>query len=251
MFKKQVPNIITLLNLLSGCVGVIMAMQNNLVAAAIFVGLGIFFDFFDGLAARSLKVQSELGLQLDSLADMVTSGLVPGIAMFQLLKRSVSYETSIPKDWNSPGVFDVSFPVFALIGLLITLGSAYRLAKFNIDDRQTSSFIGLPTPANAIFILSLPLILIFQPEAWIVEIILNKWFLVVITILSCFMLNAEIPLFALKFKNFNLKENWFRFFFLFFALVMIIFLQFIALPIIIISYVLLSLILKTTLRKEE
>ena len=144
-----------------------------------------------------------------------------------------------------------SFPVFALIGLLITLGSAYRLAKFNIDDRQTSSFIGLPTPANAIFILSLPLILIFQPEAWIVEIILNKWFLVVITILSCFMLNAEIPLFALKFKNFNLKENWFRFFFLFFALVMIIFLQFIALPIIIISYVLLSLILNSTLKKEE
>mgnify|MGYP001373680216 FL=1 len=97
----------------------------------------------------------------------------------------------------------------------------------------------------------LPLILIFQPEAWIVEIILNKWFLVVITILSCFMLNAEIPLFALKFKNFNLKENWFRFFFLFFALVMIIFLQFIALPIIIISYVLLSLILNSTLKKEE
>ncbi len=250
MLKKQVPNIITLLNLLSGCVGVIMAMQNHLVAAAIFVGLGIFFDFFDGLAARSLKVQSELGLQLDSLADMVTSGLVPGIVMFQLLKRAVSFETTLPKDWNSPGIFDFNFPVFALVGLLITLGSAYRLAKFNIDDRQTSSFIGLPTPANAIFILSLPLILIFQPEVWMVSIILNKWFLVVITLLSCFMLNAEIPLFALKFKNFSFKENWFRFFFLLFALVMIIFLQFIALPVVIISYVLLSLILNSTLKKE-
>lgn len=250
MLKKQIPNLITLLNLLSGCVGVIMAMQNNLVAAAIFVGLGIFFDFFDGLAARALKVQSELGLQLDSLADMVTSGLVPGVVMFQLLKRTVNYKSIIPTDWNSPGVVDFNFPVFALIGLLITLASAYRLAKFNIDDRQTSSFIGLPTPANAIFILSLPLIIIFQPEAWIVEIILNKWFLVVITLLSCFMLNAEVPLFALKFKNFTLKENWFRFFFLLFALVMIICLQFIALPVVIISYVLLSLILNSTLKKE-
>jgi len=88
MLKKQVPNLITLLNLLSGCIGVILAMQNNLVGAAIFVGLGIFFDFFDGLAARSLKVQSELGLQLDSLADLITSGLVPGIVMFQLMKKN-------------------------------------------------------------------------------------------------------------------------------------------------------------------
>lgn len=251
MLKKQVPNIITLLNLFSGCIAVIMAMQNNLVGAAIFVGLGIFFDFFDGLAARSLKVQSELGLQLDSLADMVTSGLVPGIVMFQLLKRAVNFETDIVKEWSGGSVLDVNFPWFATLGLLITLASAYRLAKFNIDERQTSSFIGLPTPANAILILSFPLILIYQPEPWLVELILNKWILLVITLLSCFMLNAEVPLFALKFKNFNLKENWFRFAFLIFAIVAIFLLKYLALPIIIITYVLLSVILNARLKKEE
>jgi len=145
MIKKQIPNFITLLNLLSGCVATIFAVQNNLVAATAFVCIGIFFDFFDGLAARALKVKSDLGLQLDSLADMVTSGLVPGLVMCQLLFNSMN-----------PSVSDLTFfsneaSWVALIGLVITLGSAYRLAKFNIDDRQTDSFIGLPTPANASF----------------------------------------------------------------------------------------------------
>lgn len=249
MLKRQVPNIITLFNLLSGCIAVILAMQNNLVGAAIFVGLGIFFDFFDGLAARSLKVQSELGLQLDSLADMVTSGLAPGIVMFQLMKKSVGFNSVLPVDWLSTSIVEVGFPLFAVLGLLITLASAYRLAKFNIDDRQTSSFIGLPTPANAIFILSLPLIIIYQPELWVVDLILNKWILLGITLLSCFMLNAEIPLFALKFKNFNFKENWFRFLFLIFSVVAILFLQYLALPIVIITYIFLSIVLKTCYNK--
>ena len=251
MLKKQVPNLITLLNLLSGCIGVILAMQNNLVGAAIFVGLGIFFDFFDGLAARSLKVQSELGLQLDSLADLITSGLVPGIVMFQLMKKSIGAEYELTREWGSGSVLDFNFPVFALLGLLITLGSAYRLAKFNIDDRQTTSFIGLPTPANAIFILSLPLILIYQSEAWVLDLILNKWFLLAVSVLSCFMLNAEIPLFALKFKNFSLKDNWYRFAFLIFALATLVLFQYLALPIIIVSYVLLSVILNISGNKLE
>ena len=251
MLKKQVPNLITLLNLLSGCIGVILAMQNNLVGAAIFVGLGIFFDFFDGLAARSLKVQSELGLQLDSLADLITSGLVPGIVMFQLMKKSMGAEYELTREWGSGSVLDFNFSVFALLGLLITLGSAYRLAKFNIDDRQTTSFIGLPTPANAIFILSLPLILIYQSEAWIHDLILNKWFLLAVSVLSCFMLNAEIPLFALKFKNFSLQDNWYRFAFLIFALATLVLFQYLALPIIIVSYVLLSVILNFSGKKVE
>ena len=251
MLKKQVPNLITLLNLLSGCIGVILAMQNNLVGAAIFVGLGIFFDFFDGLAARSLKVQSELGLQLDSLADLITSGLVPGIVMFQLMKKSMGAEYELTREWGSGSVLDFNFSVFALLGLLITLGSAYRLAKFNIDDRQTTSFIGLPTPANAIFILSLPLILIYQSEAWVLDLILNKWFLLAVSLLSCFMLNAEIPLFALKFKNFSLQDNWYRFAFLIFALATLVLFQYLALPIIIVSYVLLSVILNFSGKKVE
>jgi len=222
-----------------------------LVGAAIFVGLGIFFDFFDGLAARSLKVQSELGLQLDSLADLITSGLVPGIVMFQLMKKSMGAEYELTREWGSGSVLDFNFSVFALLGLLITLGSAYRLAKFNIDDRQTTSFIGLPTPANAIFILSLPLILIYQSEAWIHDLILNKWFLLAVSVLSCFMLNAEIPLFALKFKNFSLQDNWYRFAFLIFALATLVLFQYLALPIIIVSYVLLSVILNFSGKKVE
>jgi len=242
MLKKQIPNFITLLNLLSGSVAVILALQNQLLMATIFVGLGIFFDFFDGLAARSLKVQSELGLQLDSLADMVTSGLVPGIVMFQLLCQSLGADVLSPTSWGQSN-FEINFPLIALFGLLITLGSAYRLAKFNIDDRQTSSFIGLPTPANAILILSLPLILYFHESEMALKIILNPYFLIGLSVLSCILLNAEIALFALKFKNLSFKSNWYRFLFLSVSIIGLLVFQFLALPFIIIGYIVLSLLL--------
>lgn len=240
---RQVPNIITLLNLLSGSIAVLFAVEGKLVMAAIFVALGIFFDFFDGLAARALNVKSELGLQLDSLADMVTSGLVPGIVMFQLFRQALPGAASQPADWSTgQDVLEWNFPVLAIFGLLITLGSAYRLAKFNIDERQLDSFIGLPTPANALLILSLPLILIFQPQPLLVEIILNPWFLAALTLFSCFMLNAEIPLFALKFSSWGFAENKVRYLFLIFCVVLLIFLQFAAIPLIILSYVIVSMI---------
>ena len=240
---KHVPNTITLLNLLSGTIAAIFAVQGNLVMAAIFVAVGIFLDFFDGLAARMLNVKSELGLQLDSLADMVTSGVVPGIVMFQLFKMALPGGDLQAVDWTAgENHLEWNLPVAALFGLLVTLGSAYRLAKFNIDERQTDSFIGLPTPANALLILSLPLILIFQPQPFLVDLILNEWFLVVLTLFSCFMLNAEIPLFALKFKTWGFSENKLRYLFLIFCIVLLIFLHFAAVPLIIISYVILSMI---------
>ncbi len=211
--------------------------------AAIFVALGIFFDFFDGLAARALDVKSELGLQLDSLADMVTSGLVPGIVMFQLFRQALPGSAAQPVDWTTgQDLLEWNIPVFALFGLLITLASAYRLAKFNIDERQTDSFIGLPTPANALLILSLPLILIFQPQPFLVDIILNPWFLAGLTLFSCFMLNAEVPLFALKFSSWGFAENKIRYLFLIFCVILLIFLQFAAIPVIILSYVIVSMI---------
>ena len=223
---KHVPNTITLLNLLSGTIAAIFAVQGNLVMAAIFVAVGIFLDFFDGLAARMLNVKSELGLQLDSLADMVTSGVVPGIVMFQLFKMALPGGDLQAVDWTAgENHLEWNLPVAALFGLLVTLGSAYRLAKFNIDERQTDSFIGLPTPANALLILSLPLILIFQPQPFLVDLILNEWFLVVLTLFSCFMLNAEIPLFALKFKTWGFSENKLRYLFLIFCIVLLIFLH--------------------------
>lgn len=241
--KRHVPNFITILNLLSGAIAIIFAVQGNLVMAGLFVAAGIFFDFFDGLAARVLNVKSELGLQLDSLADMVTSGVVPGVVMFQLLLQALPGAPVNATDWEATGSwFSWDFPLLALFGLFVAAGSGYRLAKFNIDDRQTDSFIGLPTPANALLILSLPLILAFQPHPWAVSLILNEWFLIGLTILSCYMLNAEIPLFALKFSDWSFKKNKLRYFFIVYCLIMIVLFQFIAIPLIIVSYVVISML---------
>jgi len=239
--KRHIPNFITLLNLFSGSVAVIFAVKGNLVLAAIFVAAGIFFDFFDGLAARLLDVKSEIGLQLDSLADVVTSGVVPGIVMYQLLRKALPADGGLGSDWNS-FVFDIQMKPFALIGILIILASAYRLAKFNVDERQTDSFIGLPTPANALLILSLPLILTYQPGPFISGLLLNEWFLVGLTLVSCYLLNAELPLFALKFSDWGFKENKLRYLFIISCIILIIFLKFIAIPIILLLYVLLSII---------
>ena len=243
--KRHIPNFITLLNLLSGSLAVIFAVKGNLVLAAIFVAAGIFFDFFDGLAARALNVKSEMGLQLDSLADVVTSGVVPGLVMYQLMTKALPAGGGLGADWNS-SVFDIQMKPFAIIGLLIILASAYRLAKFNVDDRQTDSFIGLPTPANALLILSLPLILTYQPGPFISALLLNEWFLVGLTLLSCYLLNAELPLFALKFSDWGFKENKMRYFFILTCIVLIIFLKFIAIPVILLLYVMLSIVSNRT-----
>ncbi|AUS04104.1 CDP-alcohol phosphatidyltransferase family protein [Pseudotamlana carrageenivorans] len=246
--KKHIPNILTLLNLFCGSIAVIFAVNNQFVYAAFFVFLGIFFDFFDGFAARKLKVSSELGLQLDSLADMVTSGLVPGIVMYKLLEMSLPAwgdleTTSLMPTEMSQLEFNAIFPFF---GFLITLGSAYRLAKFNIDDEQQSFFKGLPTPANTILILGLPLILEFQNSAFVQSIILNTWFLVGMTLLSCYILNANIKLFALKFKDFSFKGNVIRYIFLIVSVVFVVVLKFIAIPVIILFYIMLSVIDNST-----
>jgi len=198
---------------------------------ALFLCLGIFFDFFDGLLARKLKVQSELGVQLDSLADMVTSGLVPGLVLFYLLGLAPQ------PSWETHNLL----PYF---GLLVTLASAYRLAKFNISDNQSDAFIGLPTPANALLIIALPLILDFQNSDAINTIILNPWFLIGVTILSCFLLNAPIKLIALKFKTWNFKDNASRYILILLSLVLLIVFQFAGIPLVIISYIILSLMSK-------
>jgi len=242
---KQIPNIITSLNLLCGTIAIMLAVSGNLVAAAIFTFLGIFFDFFDGLAARALNAQSQVGLEMDSLADVVTSGVVPGIVMVQLLNEAI-FGVSLDittffeaGSWNNGILKYIPF-----IGLLIVVASAYRLAKFNVDTRQTSSFIGLPTPANTLLILSLPLILTFHDVAVLESIILNKWVLICLTLLSCFLLNAEIPLFALKFKTWDFKSNAVRYIFLLCCLVAIILFHFIAIPIILALYIVISIIWK-------
>ncbi|MEP5617918.1 MAG: CDP-alcohol phosphatidyltransferase family protein [Flavobacteriaceae bacterium] len=244
--KRYIPNFLTLLNLFSGCVATVFAVLNHLEWAALFVFIGIFFDFFDGLAARMLNVQSEIGVQLDSLADMVTSGLVPGMVMFQLLQMAdtggwnaniFSVEQTETMLWMGGKINLVPF-----LGFIITLASAYRLAKFNVDENQVSSFIGLPTPANALLILSLPLILLHHNNDVLNAIILNQWFLIGLTVLSVYLLNSRIELFALKFKNWSFKDNAVRYLFLIGSLVMLITLKFLAVPLIILLYILVPLI---------
>jgi len=234
--KKHIPNFITLLNLFCGCVASIFAVMNQLEVAAIFVFLGIFFDFLDGLAARLLDVKSDLGVQLDSLADMVTSGVVPGIVMFQLLNMAQK------GGWNLD-LFGMHTDVglLPLFGFVITLASAYRLAKFNIDEDQVTSFIGLPTPANTLLILSLPMILYYQNTPLINTIILNQWFLIGLTVISAYLLNSNISLFALKFSSLGFKENGVKYLFLVGSLVLLLTLKFLAIPFIVVAYILLSM----------
>ena len=243
--KRHIPNLITLMNLFCGSVAVVFAVLNQLELAAFFVFLGIIFDFFDGLAARVLNVKSDFGIQLDSLADMVTSGLVPGIVMFQLLGMSMSGGWNV--DLSSQvanDTFWVGLKVAPLpfLGFLITLASAYRLAKFNIDENQVSTFIGLPTPANALLILSLPLILLYHSNDLLNGIILNQWFLIGVTLLSAYLLNSKIELFALKFDNWNFKDNSQRYIFIIVSLVLLMTMKFLAVPAIITFYILSSLV---------
>ncbi len=241
--KQWIPNGITILNLLCGCIAAVFAFNDDLITAGIFVAAGIFFDFFDGLFARLLKVSSPLGGELDSMADLITSGLVPGIAMVQmlndalgvnLLEDGVAFRTAVQD-------YAISHPYVALAGFLITAASALRLARFNLDTRQTDSFIGVPTPANAILIISLGIIAQTTEIDWIYGILDNPYILIGITLVSCYLLNAELPLFALKFKNFGFKGNEIRWIFLLVSLALIITLQLYSVPCIIVLYVLMSL----------
>ncbi|WP_370173625.1 CDP-alcohol phosphatidyltransferase family protein [Leeuwenhoekiella palythoae] len=242
--KSYIPNAFTMANLFCGMLGVFFAATGHLDYAAYAVVAGVFFDFFDGFFARMFKVEGELGLQLDSLADVVTSGVVPGMVMFQMLHKLEHWNTG--ERWVEAGLSWESLSLLPFLGFAITLASAFRLAKFNIDTRQTTSFIGLPTPANALLILSLPLIVQFQNYAIAETLITNTWFLLALTALSCYMLNAEIPLFALKFKSWGLAENKIRYGFLLLAIILLFWLTFAAIPLIIIAYVLISIVTRNT-----
>ena len=223
--KALIPNLFTMLNLFCGCVALVLISRDDFHGAFYFVCLGIFFDFFDGFFARKFGVAGPLGVQLDSLADMVTSGVVPGYLMFSLLQGFI---------------IDTSFlGYYPYLGFVIALGACYRLAKFNIDERQSDSFIGLPTPANCLFIMSIPFVLENPPFG----LMLNgtvKIGLIVISFLSAYLMNAEIPLFSLKIKDFSFAKYKLQIFFLAVSVIMLIFLQTKAVPLIIITYVLLS-----------
>lgn len=247
MLKRMIPNLLTMGNLFCGLIAILLIFRNEFTFAAIAVITGIAFDFLDGFVARLLKVTGELGKQLDSLADMVTSGVVPGLVMYKLLRFSLNYEvlespTVKATTMNSWVMNDDWQYYIPYLGFLITLGSAYRLAKFNIDTRQTSSFIGLPTPANTLLIFSLVMIFLYQPSDWSHMLLTNHWFLILVTILSTYLLNAELPLFALKFKNYGWRGNEIRYVFLLLSILFLVFFQFVGIPLTILLYIILSVI---------
>jgi CDP-diacylglycerol--serine O-phosphatidyltransferase len=194
------------------------------------IALAALLDFGDGFAARILKAYSSIGKELDSLADCVTFGVLPGTILYKLLQRSLMHES-------------YSIEVFVLlpyVAFLITIFSAWRLAKFNVDTRQTDSFIGVPTPANALLVASLPLI-VWQHADWSPR-ILNPYVLIGYVLLMSYLMVAELPLFALKFKDFSWANNRVRYVFLGISVVLLVWLQFAAVPLIIASYVMLSLV---------
>ncbi len=238
LIKKQIPNFITLMNLFSGIIAVVFALNSDYYTAFYFLLLGIVFDFFDGFVARLLNVSSNLGLQLDSLADMVTSGLVPGVVMYRLLLESQgigNYHLNIETFFNAQHCI-------ALIGFTITLASCYRLAKFNIDSEQKEEFKGLPTPANAILIVSTALIINSNTLDHKLEFLDSLIFLVSLTFISSYLLNSPVRLIALKFLNFSLRGNIFRYILIVTSICLFVILNIYALPIIIFFYILLSII---------
>jgi CDP-diacylglycerol---serine O-phosphatidyltransferase len=216
--KKHFPNFLTCCNLLCGCLGIVFLLEDRGVAAAYFVWAACIFDFFDGFAARMLKVASPIGKELDSLADVVSFGLLPAMVMYKLIAAST------PSD------------ALPYLGFMIAVFSALRLAIFNVDETQRDSFKGLNTPANSLFITSLPLIR-SQVGDWLYQ----PWVLIAITTVFSFLLVSRIEIFALKFKNFRWAENRIRFTFLILSVLLLATLQVLAIPLIIILYIVLSL----------
>lgn len=198
IMKKNIPNILTSCNLICGCVATYAAFHHGHGVAFLFILLGAFFDFFDGMVARMLGVSGKFGVELDSLADDITFGLAPSAMLFTLFNHVV-----YPQFMAS----EFFFNIMPFTAFLMAAFSAMRLAKFNLDERQHLGFIGMPTPANAIFWGGL----ISSSEAWLTGVHFNAAFLFLFMILSCWLLVCEIPMFALKFKNLSWKDNKIKF----------------------------------------
>ncbi|WP_337042580.1 CDP-alcohol phosphatidyltransferase family protein [Emticicia sp. 17c] len=231
-----VPNLMTLGNLLCGCFGIILVFQGELTYASYLVFIAGILDFLDGFVARLLKQHSAIGKELDSLADMVTFGALPAFMLVYLLDASLAESSVLAEVFSSPA----RFKPLAYTGFILALFSALRLAKFNVDTRQSDSFIGVPTPANAFVVASFPLILSFNSNYGFI--IQNTTFLLAYTVLMSYLLVSEIPLFALKFKNFSWVDNKIKYIFLILSVILLVVLQFLAIPLIIFLYVVLSVI---------
>ncbi len=271
--QKQIPNLFTLLNLVFGCMAIVAILQNglviqtipasaqleeladkvwmqplnfadgtqliylseNLVWASIFIFAAAVIDFLDGFVARLFKATSEMGKQLDSLADLVSFGVAPSLIMYQLLRFSMI---------RNEGAFQASIWLL-LPAFLIACAGAYRLARFNIDPSQSYGFKGVPIPAAGILIASFPLML-HQGSSWfdINDLLGNQWILYAIIVVVSWLMVSTLPLMALKFKDFSFKNNVPKFILLAIAVVAAVLLGWLAVPLVFIAYIILSLIIK-------
>ncbi|HMO61813.1 MAG TPA: CDP-alcohol phosphatidyltransferase family protein [Ferruginibacter sp.] len=251
---KQIPNLFTLLNLIFGCIGIVFVLHSenisiytseeftssfnipeNLAAGALCIYAAALVDFLDGFVARFFKVSSEMGKQLDSLADVVSFGVAPGVIIFQLLRMSFMREEN---------GLDVS-TAWLLPAFIITAAAAYRLAKFNLSTSQQCSFSGVPTPAVGLLIASFPLILHYGSAVFnINSLLVNKWFLYTVVLLVSWLMVSSLPMLALKFKDFTVKNNLPRYILLALGIIAALVLHWLAVPIIFIAYILISLAFK-------
>jgi len=236
MSKKifhHVPNMITCLNLFCGCLSVMSSLSGTLEAASYFIFAAAIFDFFDGFTARLFKAYSAIGKELDSLADVVSFGVAPAFIMYVMLLKTAGNH-GFPTEIYSCGW------MIAVTAFLIAVFSALRLAKFNIDMRQTDSFIGLPTPANALFICSLAFV--SQGNHPLALLAGNMFFLLAVVVVFSFLLISELPLFSLKFKSFDWKKNRIKYLFISFSALILILFHWAGLALVILCYIILSII---------
>ncbi|MBN1199771.1 MAG: CDP-diacylglycerol--serine O-phosphatidyltransferase [Bacteroidales bacterium] len=247
-WKQNIPNALTAFNLVAGLIAITFVLDGNLVIASLFIFLSALFDYLDGTAARLLDARSELGKQLDSLADLVSFGIVPGLIMFKLLSAGCDGSCNLLERYHIT-------PYFAL---LIPVCSAFRLAKFNIDFRQEEHFIGLPVPANAIFFASIPLILYnqsnqftFIPLDFFSSFFSNTRVLAILTVLFSYLLVSDFHLFSMKFKKMRWEGNEVRYTFLALAVIYLVLFSLCAIPLIILTYFVLSLFFQKRIANSD
>ncbi len=229
-FIKQIPNTITLLNLLCGSLAVTFAFEGDLKTGVYFVFAGLLFDFADGFVARLLKVSSPLGAQLDSLADLVTFGLFPSVVVYQILQTPYC-------DGKCTGLVPPS--IFPYLAFVIVLFSAYRLAKFNVDTEQTYNFKGIPTPINALLFCAIPFLL---DHPVLGDYVSNPKLLIILAVVQSYLLVTNHPFLALKFKDYSLKNNWNKYALLLISIIALVLFQFAGILIVYAAYVILSVL---------
>ncbi|MET0461524.1 MAG: CDP-alcohol phosphatidyltransferase family protein [Chitinophagaceae bacterium] len=247
---KQIPNIFTLLNLVFGCIAIVFILQNGLIAvesangtqlldipekvwiASLFIALAGVVDFLDGFMARLFKVDSPMGKQLDSLADVVSFGVAPGMILYQMLRLSFAQgETGL----------DTPF-IWPALAFILPAAAAYRLAKFNLDSSQSHNFKGVPTPAVGLVIASLPILYWKTDMEWVRDLLLSKVFIITHIIGLSILMVSSLPIMSFKFRDFSVQNNIHRYILLLIAVLSVIFLGWLAAPVIFISYVLVSLL---------